>query len=201
MKKYLIIGIVVLVGAIGGFAFYFTSHPFTAGANPGFLSYTPCYIDGLTSARTGLVQIPAGLATSTIGVTTACDVTLGNNTVPKALNLTLLHEASSSPASLISFDIQMSMDGTNWASEPAQTFTSVTATTTKIIYNPLLTRSYQQLASTTDKLTSLVTGTTTVLFQIPNPDRARYFKVLFYTPVGSQASRIWAELRPVKEQN
>jgi len=195
------LGTLVGLVAIALGAFYYSSNPFLARANPGFYSYSPCYTDGLSSSTSTVNWMSQGRATSTIGNSTLCDTTAGNNTVPKTLNLTIQHAASSSPQSIVNIYVQTSMDGKQWSQEVYKTFTSATATTSREFINPGFYRTYQQVATSTDVLSGNSSATTTVTIQIPNPDRARYFKVLFTVPVSSQPSNIWAELRPVKETN
>lgn len=180
--------------------FYVISHPFIVGAGPSIISDSAsCYIDGLTSATNTPKWLAPGGVAATLGHTTACDITQPNNTLPSDINLVFQHAASSSPLSYLDISVQTSFDGRQWSSELIQTFTSNTATTSRTVYNPNFSSTFHQIASTTDILSGVATGTTTATIVIPNPHRARYFKVFFSVPTGSQPSNIWAMLKPITE--
>jgi len=197
MKK-LTLSIGAGIIALAGIIFYY---PFVVGANPTFHAATTCYIDGLSSSTSTVKWMRSGVSTSTIGHTTLCNITNPNNTIPTALYLTLQHTASSSPLSVVTIDVETSLgDGTQWSRESFSTFESVTATTSVAVYNPNFTRKWQQVASTTEPLSGAVTATTTTTILIPNHSRAKYMKIYFSVPVGSQPSNIWASLNAVKEQ-
>jgi len=199
IKKIFFTGaIIISFMMLAGLSFYYFSNPSIARANPQNIG-VPCYIDGLTFATATPKYITAGRATTTIGHTTLCDVTVSSGAVPTALVLTVQQNASSSPLSNLSLMVETSFDGLQWAAEPFKTFTSATATTSVEVYNPNFVRKFQQVASTTEVLSGSVKDTITMDILIPNPNRARYFKIYTFVPVGSQPSSVWERLTPIKE--
>ena len=190
MKKIILwaSGFLGAIGLVAGGMFVY--------ANPIFL-YGSCQADGQTAAVTSVSYLTAGRATTTIGNTNPCNLTLQTGSVADKLSLNLIQQASSSPLSIVDITYQWSNDATNWYYETAQLNASGLATSTTLI--PLAKYRFIQTASTTDILTGVSTGTSTQTVEIANPDRARYFRAFFYAPAGSQPSAIHVEVVPRKQ--
>lgn len=167
-------------------------------ANPSFL-FGPCVSDGLVSTSSlSVAYFSAGHATSTVGKTTLCNLTLNNGSVSTGLSLNITHVASSSPLSVVDAVYQWSNDGSTWYYQASATTTTVTPTNITM-YSPIQIFRFQQLSTTTDILTGVQTATTTETVEINTPDRARYFRAFFYTPTGFQPSAFRAEVTPRKQ--
>ena len=185
-----VVSFFALVGSVGLLALTFSLAPTpSASANPGFYQSAPSFSQGTATARASstLSYMPVGKSTTTLGVV---NLTYPDGNTADKLVLDIWYTASSSPLSQLSIEPQYSHNGVDWYTAPNKI--GDTATSTQKL-------TYTQVASTTDPLTGTKSGTSKTNIIIENPDRARYARFYFSTPVGAQPGAVYAEAWIEKE--
>lgn len=190
----------VVLAAIAGASFYVYSHPSDVVAAAAEFQ-APCQTAPATTTQTffspgrATTTVPCRLATGSIAQGTGIGV--------NGISATFVAVASSSALTQFSFTPYWSWDNINFY--PDLTATVVNATSTQISGTPANFR-YSATASTTDPFVlgnGLVgTGaTSTGTFEIPNPGKAPFLKLLITMPVGSANGSIQLDLRPRRDLN
>ena len=197
-NKYTLLAIVTILAAVAGVVFYVFSNPLKSLGNVSAFQ-SPCRTGTATTSTTGLSY---GRSTTTL----TCQLTpSGTNTAVNTASLNLWYAATSSVMGQLGFEYWFSNDNIDYY--PDTYISSQIATSSPTRFSPVNQYIYVPVATTSvDLFGGAVKATTTVTVEIPNPQRAKYLKIYFYTAtnvtnVNSTNSVFWAEIVPKKETN